>query len=176
MRRAILFPLLLLATAARAEVEVGLGPNLQVAKGARPEATVGTGFVARGLLSTGGGLAVGLSLEGLWLVPTAMPGAEIVEQQDLVALARYRPPVGHREWLAVDLGAGVSHYSGARDIVRPTFQVGAALCGRAGARWSYELGARFAITPRLGDPDTGVMFAAPSTFATRFGGMLTARL
>jgi hypothetical protein len=174
--QALLFPLLMLGTAARGDVEVAVGPNLQVTRGSRPDRSFGTGFHARGLAITGHGHAIGVAVEGLWLVPTDMPDAPVVTQQDVILLNRLRPPVGLRESLAIDLGAGLSHYAGARTGVHPTLQLGAALCGRLGRRWSYELGLRFALTPRLSDRDTDVMFAAPAGFVTRFGGMLAARL
>ena len=174
MRRALVVPFLLLSGSARADVEVGVGPNLQVAKGARPDSSVGTGFMARGLVRTSASHETGLAIEGLWLVPTRAEGAPVVAQQDLIWLNRLRPPVGLRESLAIDLGLGVSHYAGAHDGLHPTLQIGASICGRLGARWGFELGARFALTAT--DPDSDVMFAAPARFVTRFGGMLAARL
>lgn len=176
MRGGIVVPFLfLVAGSASAEVELGAGPNLQVTKGSLPEdGSFATGFLARVLMSTSAVHAWGVTVEGLWLMPTDMELPRSISEQDVLVVNRYRPPVGQRETLAIDLGVGASHFVGMRETWHPTVQLGLSVAAPIARRLVFEFGARLAITPNLFYGDEMGTWDVPRGATIRFGGLLAA--
>jgi hypothetical protein len=168
--------LVLLGTSARAEIELSVGPNLQLDSSANDDGSIGTGFLVRALHSTGTGHAWGIAVEGLWLLPTGTDTATVFTQQDLLLVNRLRPPVGRREILGIDVAVGATHFSGHERTFHPTFQLGASISGRIGGPFRLEVGARLSFTPNLFYPDSAGPFTVPTPASTRFGGVLSAVL
>jgi hypothetical protein len=168
--------LLALGSTADAEVEVAVGPNLQVSRGTSADGSIGTGFLARALVSRTPAHAWGLAVEGLWLVPTERGAVSLATQQDVLVINRLRPPVGLKESLGIDVGAGVTRFSGLHESLHPTIQLGASISGRLAGPLRFEIGMRLAITPNLLHPELEGAFAVPRAATWRFGGAVSARL
>lgn len=166
------------ALPARADTELAVGPDIQLNKGHADEGgTIGTGFLVRALRSRTASHAMGLSLEGLWLIPTGdAASAAVARQQDLLFINRVRPPVGRTETLALDVGLGVTHFSATRDTYHPALQLGISIAGRFAGPLRFELGARLAMMANLFYGDMTDPHELPPTAAWRFAGVISTNL